>query len=378
MPPSGRHSRLALLLCLVSTAACNLSGFTEEPFERVGKSDGYCSRILRAQSNRKEVNNEFRLRVEGDPENYQPGSTYRVTLTASSPAYFRGFILVALREGAEGDRDEDYTGNFQIIDEEDTQFMTNCPPAVTESTPRRRTSIQVYWTAPPAGSGCILLKYAPLGPSVLNRQQKEALRQLNLETPPSARASIVQKRIIYFQDEGSLTKRMCEKESLYRDSTDKPLLDCCACGTAKYRVTFYGNWSEKTHPKDYPRKHSLIVSADGQEVTERSSLRIGGGKSPSRSVVVNKPAEGGGFPFGSRPVGEPPSLLLCGSSHLVTVLANQKSIFPGRANHWSAIIGASHSKNYVVWEYGGYASDGVKQVAELGSPVKMEEEIRQK
>lgn len=29
---------------------------------------------------------------------------------------------------------------------------------------------------------------APLGPSVLNRQQKEALRQLNLETPPSARS----------------------------------------------------------------------------------------------------------------------------------------------------------------------------------------------
>lgn len=50
----------------------------------------------------------------------------------------------------------------------------------------------------------------------------------------------------------------------------------------------------------------------------------------------------------------------------------------GRANHWSAIIGASHSKNYVLWEYGGYASEGVKQVAELGSPIKMEEEIRQK
>ncbi|KAI5085284.1 spondin-1 precursor [Silurus meridionalis] len=50
----------------------------------------------------------------------------------------------------------------------------------------------------------------------------------------------------------------------------------------------------------------------------------------------------------------------------------------GRANHWSAIIGASHSKDYVLWEYGGYASEGVKQVAELGSPIKMEEEIRQK
>ncbi len=77
MTANGRHSRVILLLCLISTAACNMSAFTEEPSERVGKSDGYCSRILRAKSNRKEVNNEFRLRVEGDPESYQPGSTYR-------------------------------------------------------------------------------------------------------------------------------------------------------------------------------------------------------------------------------------------------------------------------------------------------------------
>ncbi|OBS71777.1 hypothetical protein A6R68_13646, partial [Neotoma lepida] len=122
-------------------------------------------------------------------------------------------------------------------------------------------------------------------------------------------ASIVQKRIIYFQDEGSLTKKLCEQDPTLDGVTDRPILDCCACGTAKYRLTFYGNWSEKTHPKDYPREYSRY--------------------------------------------------------------------FMGRANHWSAIIGGSHSKNYVLWEYGGYASEGVKQVAELGSPVKMEEEIRQ-
>uniref|UniRef100_A0A8C7YQ18 Spondin-1 n=1 Tax=Oryzias sinensis TaxID=183150 RepID=A0A8C7YQ18_9TELE len=273
MKASGLHPAVMLLLCFISSAACTSLGFTEEPFERAGKADGYCSRVLRAQSNRKESNNEFRLRVEGDPDSYQPGSTYRVNVIASSPSYFRGFTLIALKEGAGGDKDDDYAGNFRIIDEDETQFMTNCPHAVTESTPRRRNNIQVFWTAPPTGSGCVLLK-----------------------------ASIVQKKIIFFQDEGPLTKQMCEKESLYGDATDKPLLDCCACGTAKYRVTFYGNWSEKIHPKDYPR----------------------------------------------------------------------------RANHWSAIIGASHSKNYVLWEYGGSASDGVKQVAELGSPVKMEEEIRQK
>ncbi|KAJ8349301.1 hypothetical protein SKAU_G00244310 [Synaphobranchus kaupii] len=66
------------------------------------------------------------------------------------------------------------------------------------------------------------------------------------------RVSIVQKRIIYFQDEGSLTKRMCERESPFGEVTEKPVMECCACGTAKYRVTFYGNWSETIHPKDYP------------------------------------------------------------------------------------------------------------------------------
>ncbi|KAI5624338.1 spondin-1 precursor [Silurus asotus] len=268
-------ARASLLVLSLSVGfLCVALAFTEEePGDRAPKSDGYCSWITRAHGARKELYSEFRLRVEGEPESYQPGSTYRVTLYTTSPAYFRGFTLIALKEGRNGDKEEDYAGNFQIIDEEDTQFMTNCPPALTESTPRRRTKIQVLWMAPSSGSGCILLK-----------------------------ASIIQRKIISFQDEGSLTKRLCEREPLYGEATEKPVLDCCACGTAKYRVTFYGNWSEKLHPKDYPR----------------------------------------------------------------------------RANHWSAIIGASHSKDYVLWEYGGYASEGVKQVAELGSPIKMEEEIRQK
>lgn len=262
----------ALQLLAWTFPLVTLASLADETLERASKSEGYCSRILRAQGTRREGYNEFSLRVEGDPEFYKPGNSYRVTLSAATPAYFRGFTLIALKEGKEGDKEEDHAGTFQIIDEEETQFMSNCPVAVTESTPRRRTRIQVFWTAPSLGTGCVILK-----------------------------ASIVQKRIIYFQDEGSLTKRLCEQDSAMDGVTDKPILDCCACGTAKYRLTFYGNWSEKSHPKDYPR----------------------------------------------------------------------------RANHWSAIIGGSHSKNYVLWEYGGYASEGVKQVAELGSPVKMEEEIRQ-
>ena len=38
-----------------------------------------------------------------------------VTLVASSSAYFRGFTLIALREGREGGQDDDYAGRFQVI-----------------------------------------------------------------------------------------------------------------------------------------------------------------------------------------------------------------------------------------------------------------------
>ncbi|XP_056908694.1 spondin-1-like isoform X3 [Takifugu flavidus] len=261
---------LLLLYYLISSLVCDAFAEASE-----GISDVYCERILRAQTQgtRRDGHHEFRLRMEGDPETYEPGSTYRVVLMATSPAYFRGFTLIALKEGREGTVEDDYAGQFQIIDEGETQFMTDCPPAVTESTPRRRTRIQVFWTAPAVGAGCVTLK-----------------------------ASIFQKKIIYFQDEGSLTIPLCEKEHAFGEATETPEMDCCACGTAKYRLTFHGNWSEKVHPKDYPR----------------------------------------------------------------------------RANHWSALIGASHSKSYMLWEYGGFATEGVRQVAEFGSPIRMEEEIRQK
>lgn len=49
-------------------------------------------------------------------------------------------------------------------------------------------------------------------------------------------------------------------DSAMEGVTEKPILDCCACGTAKYRLTFYGNWSEKSHPKDYPREYSTFFS----------------------------------------------------------------------------------------------------------------------
>lgn len=79
MPRMGIYPHMLLLQCAVSTFLCSAFAFTEEPVDKTVKSDGYCSRILRAQGTRREGLNEFRLRVEGDPEHYQPRSTYRGT-----------------------------------------------------------------------------------------------------------------------------------------------------------------------------------------------------------------------------------------------------------------------------------------------------------
>eukprot|EP00066_Takifugu_rubripes_P016019 XP_011605285.1 PREDICTED: spondin-1-like isoform X2 [Takifugu rubripes] len=104
---------LLLLYYLISSLVCDAVAFAEAS---EGISDVYCERILRAQTQgtRRDGHHEFRLRMEGDPETYRPGSTYRVVLMATSPAYFRGFTLIALKEGREGTVEDDYAGQFQV------------------------------------------------------------------------------------------------------------------------------------------------------------------------------------------------------------------------------------------------------------------------
>lgn len=79
-PRADMGVRMHLLLLqyyLLCSLLCDAVAFVEEPSG--GRSDGYCGRILRAQTQgtRRDGHHEFRLRVEGDPETYQPGSTYR-------------------------------------------------------------------------------------------------------------------------------------------------------------------------------------------------------------------------------------------------------------------------------------------------------------
>ena len=50
--------------------------------------------------------------------------------------------------------------------------------------------------------------------------------------------------------------------------------------------------------------------------------------------------------------------------------------FPGRMARWSRLIGSSHSKDYIVWKYGGMASPGVTSVSEWGAVERLEKEMK--
>lgn len=74
--PPTRLVRGPALLALTLPLAVALA-FSDETLDKVPKSEGYCSRILRAQGTRREGYTEFSLRVEGDPDFYKPGTSYR-------------------------------------------------------------------------------------------------------------------------------------------------------------------------------------------------------------------------------------------------------------------------------------------------------------
>lgn len=213
--------------------------------------------------------NGYSIVLEGYvyPTTYVPGKTYQVTLRSTPPVSFKGFNLIANRV----EDSERSAGEFRILDAIQTELQPGCPHAIKDHAPMTKTRITVEWTAPPAGTGCIVF-----------------------------RATVVQRKKVWFMDDGALSLELCEGEVAQGNNHDASL-DCCACGSPKYKVTFQGLWSRRTHPKDFP----------------------------------------GGY-----------------------------------GDHWSDLIGASHTKEYTVWEYGGYSTLGVKQVAELGSPIALEREIR--
>ena len=57
---------------------------------------------------------------------------------------------------------------------------------------------------------------------------------------------------------------------------------------------------------------------------------------------------------------------------------SQQRDFPGMYAYFSDIIGSSHSSDFKLWNYGTFASDGLKYLAERGITTVLESEMKRK
>ena len=63
-----------------------------------------------------------------------------------------GFMLqVEHRDGQ-----HDNAGVFQLMGDSFVKFSERCPNLVTHTSSIPKSDVQVKWTAPPAGSGCVV------------------------------------------------------------------------------------------------------------------------------------------------------------------------------------------------------------------------------
>ncbi|XP_069679173.1 spondin-1-like isoform X2 [Periplaneta americana] len=238
-----------------------------------------------------EADNRFKIKISGNPDKYVPGEVYTVSLQGEriqhNPQKFTGFMLVVEpsngylpswgngmpRSGSMHEFSNRNVGTFSLFGDALTKFSDHCPNAVIQTSSIPKSDIQVLWTAPSQGSGCVVF-----------------------------RATVVESRDYWYMDDGPLSRVLCEDVQENDDDQPEVVNPCCACEEAKYEVTFEGLWSRHTHPKDFPTN--------------------------------------------------------------------------GWLTRFSDVIGASHSADYRFWDYGGFASEGLRQVAERGATRMLESELK--
>jgi len=173
--------------------------------------------------------NGFKVSVVGSPRLYRPGQVYTVSLSGErmdegdlepKKVKFIDFMVVA--ESNLPSTEVHGLGQFQLMrGDAMSKFSHKCSHAVMATSALPKEEVQVYWTAPEQGSGCIQLK-----------------------------AMVVERNDYWFMDDGALTYQICEDDS---PMAAPPLVEPCrACNEAKYEVIFEGLWSRHTHPKDFP------------------------------------------------------------------------------------------------------------------------------
>ncbi|VVC28842.1 Hypothetical protein CINCED_3A000467 [Cinara cedri] len=172
----------------------------------------------------------FKIFFKGNSEFYVPGTTYTISLqgvkTSSTvtPSFSSFILMVEAEDHRIYDEESGFVaGKFQLTGDVRTKISEVCPNTVTQTSLVPKSEVQVFWTAPSSGSGCVIF-----------------------------RATIVEYRDIWYMDDENLNKRICEENNESNDDNANVVYECCACDEAKFELTFEGLWSRHTHPKDYP------------------------------------------------------------------------------------------------------------------------------
>ncbi|XP_031762782.2 spondin-1-like isoform X2 [Galleria mellonella] len=171
----------------------------------------------------------FKLKLLGTDFSYIPEQLYTVQITATDEeSQFTGFMI-----SAEGDTKPDprnprrtisqFPGDIRPQDPSTARFSDRCLYSVEQATSSYKSSIEVYWQAPPTGNGCVTL-----------------------------RAMVAENEDLWFEDGSPLTMRICEDLRQPDDVSPQLNYECQICDEAKYEISFTGIWSRNTHPQLYP------------------------------------------------------------------------------------------------------------------------------
>lgn len=86
---------------------------------------------------------------------------HSVKTTSSVTRSFNSFILMVEAEENQNYDEENndiITGKFQLTGDVRTKISEICPNTVTQSSLIPKSEIQVFWTAPASGSGCVVFR----------------------------------------------------------------------------------------------------------------------------------------------------------------------------------------------------------------------------
>ncbi|KAI8422754.1 hypothetical protein MSG28_006503 [Choristoneura fumiferana] len=110
----------------------------------------------------------------------------------------------------------------------DDNTKEGCNNSIIQNHIMPKTSVQVTWEAPPKGNGCVMLH-----------------------------AYVAIKMEVYYNNQGPLTKRICEDQRKPEDMLPKVNADCQVCEDAKYKIV------GASHNKDYTIFKSNEEANDG-------------------------------------------------------------------------------------------------------------------